>query len=89
VKRRSKFAQAAEEWFERVARVDTATTRDLWEGLCTMRPDLTTPSESRKTPKATCMRDLRLDPAFEVGAGRVRFKAAGEPIERLGRAAAP
>jgi hypothetical protein len=74
VKRRSKFAQAAEEWFQRVARVDTASTHDLWQGLCDTRPDLTTPSESRKTPKATCMRDLRHDPAFDVAAGHVRFK---------------
>jgi len=42
--------------------------------LCKSRPDLTTPSEGRKTPKATCMRDVRNDPAFEVSGGKVTFR---------------
>ncbi len=85
MKRRSKFAQAASEWFQRVARVDSASTRDLWQGLCEMRPDLTTPSEGRKTPKATCMRDIRHDAAFEVSVGRVRFK--GDQVDPPARQA--
>lgn len=74
MRRRSKFAEAAEQWFRHKARADSVSSHDLWQGLCESRPDLTTPSESRKTPKATCMRDIRKDPAFEVGAGRVTFK---------------
>jgi hypothetical protein len=29
----------------------TVSSADLWQGLCGTRPDLTTPSEGRKTPK--------------------------------------
>jgi hypothetical protein len=79
VRRATKFATAAEEWFKKVAPADTVTTAALWEGLCETRPDLTTPTERRKTPKATCMRDLRQAPGFTVADGRVTYK--GRPAE--------
>ncbi len=72
--RRSKFAAAAEEWFRRHAPSRSISTKDFWIGLSRTYPELTTPSAGRKTPKATCMRDLRKDAAFEVGGGIIRFK---------------
>jgi hypothetical protein len=48
---------------------------ELWEGLSKSNPDLTTPSEKRKTPRTTCMRDLRKDDRFYVGDRRVAIKA--------------
>jgi len=74
VVRRTKFAAAAEEWFRRSAGETTVSSAILWEGLSEARPDLTTPSDGRKTPKATCMRDLREDSAFEVAAGKITLK---------------
>ena len=52
----------------------------FWRELCDLHPDLTTPNEGRKTPRATCMRDLRYDSAFVVGGGKIslREKARGE-----------
>lgn len=72
--RRAKFAEAAEAWFNKHAAHKTITTREFWEGLSRDYPDLTTPSEGRKTPKATCMRDVRKDGAFEVGNGKIALK---------------
>jgi hypothetical protein len=76
VARRSRFAAAAEEWLQKHASGRRVSTKVFWEGLSKTRPDLTTPSEGRKTPKATCMRDLRNDPAFELGAGMISLKEA-------------
>lgn len=70
--RRSKFAIAAEEWLI-LNGAGPVTTKELWEGLRRDRPDLTTPSQSRRTPRATCMRDLRCDQHFEVKGGRVEL----------------
>jgi hypothetical protein len=72
--RRSRFAAAAAEWFRVAAPGNTVSTAALWASLRERHPDLTTPTERRKTPRATCMRDLRKDPAFEVSGGRVHFK---------------
>ena len=69
--RRSKFAIVAEEWLRSNASGRAVSSKELWDALCALRPDLTSPSERRKTPRATCMRDLRLDDAFEVGNGKV------------------
>lgn len=73
-RRRSKFATAAEEWIRRHAKGRSLTTAELWEGLCKAAPELTTPSERRKTPKATFLRDIRYDPAFEMIGGEVRLR---------------
>jgi len=73
VRRRSKFGQAAEDWFKTMARANPVSASELWSGLCQTRPDLTTPSAGRKTPKATCMRDLRADSAFRVHDGHVTY----------------
>lgn len=75
---RTKFAQAAEEWFRKTAPSQSVSTSDLWIALCKTHPDLTTASPTRKTPKATCMRDVRKDPAFEVGGGKVTFRGKKE-----------
>jgi hypothetical protein len=72
--KRARFADAAEQWFRRTNAPKAVTTAELWNGLCVLFPELTTPSERRKTPKATCMRDVRKDPAFEMADGRVTFK---------------
>lgn len=74
--RRAKFAVAAEEWFAARAPVDSVSTNELWEGLCASHPALTSVTERRKTPRATCMRDVRNDPAFEVGNGRIKLRKA-------------
>jgi hypothetical protein len=71
--RRSKFATAAEEWLQRNAKGKTVTTDDLWQGLISQHPELTTSTEQRKTPRTTCMRDLRKDPGFVVGDRKVRL----------------
>jgi hypothetical protein len=52
----------------------TVTTDELWEGLKKEHPDLTAVTEARKTPRTTCMRDLRKDAAFEVGGRKVTLK---------------
>ncbi len=72
--RRSRFAAPAEEWLRTHSPGKAVPTRVFWEGLSKARPDLTSPSEGRKTPKATCMRDLRNDKAFELGAGMISLK---------------
>jgi hypothetical protein len=72
--RRAKFAIAAEEWLRKNAVEKAITTKEFWEGLSKAYPDLTTASEARKTPKATCMRDLRKDGAFEVGGGTIALR---------------
>lgn len=72
--RRSRFAGPAEEWLRKHAHGKAVSTKEFWDGLCKAHPDLTTPSEGRKTPKATAMRDLRKDPAFELGGGQIQLK---------------
>jgi hypothetical protein len=72
--RRSKFAEAAEAWMKDNAPGKAISTDDLWEGLSRAHPTLTTPAEHRKTPRTTCMRDLRKDGAFEIGARKVRLR---------------
>jgi hypothetical protein len=74
MRRRAKFAIAAEEWFRKTATSHPVSTVELWSALCKSYPDLTTPSENRKTPKATFMRDIRQDPMFEVGGGKVKLR---------------
>lgn len=71
--RRSRFAKAAEDWIRSQGPQREYSSHELWDGLCASVPDLTRPSESRKTPRATCMRDLRKDPLFEVQRGRIRL----------------
>ena len=72
--RRSRFAEPAEKWLRKHAAGKAVSTKDFWDGLSKEHHDLTTPSEGRKTPKATCMRDLRKDPAFELGDGKISLK---------------
>lgn len=71
--RRSPFAVAAESWIARNDPSRAFSTAELWQGLCVERPDLTTPSDARKTPRSTCMRDLRKDGRFSVSGGVVRL----------------
>lgn len=72
--RRSKFADAAESWMKRHAPNGGVSTDELWNGLSLEAPELTTPSPKRKTPRTTCMRDLRKDGRFEVGERKVRLR---------------
>lgn len=72
--RRSRFAEPAEAWLRKHAAGKSVSTKEFWAGLSKERPELTTPSEGRKTPKATCMRDLRKDSAFELGAGKISLR---------------
>lgn len=72
--RRSRFAVAAEAWLKANSPTRSVTTEELWSGLCDANPLLTAASEGRKTPRTTCMRDLRNDGAFEVGGRKVRLK---------------
>lgn len=72
--RRSRFAEAAEKWLRKNAAGKTVSTDDLWNGLCRDNPELTIPAENRKTPRTTCMRDLRKDAAFNIGERKVSLK---------------
>jgi hypothetical protein len=81
MRRRSKFAVAAEQWFSQNG-ASSVSSQQLWNGLCVSHPDLTTPSETRKTPRTTCMRDLRKDGSFVVGRGLVRLAAPSEQIQK-------
>ncbi len=72
--RRSRFAEPAEKWLRKHAGGKAVTTKEFWDGLSKEHPDLTTPSEGRKTPKATCMRDLRKYSGFELGGGKLSLK---------------
>jgi hypothetical protein len=49
----------------------SATSAELWAGLESAHPELTSATPTRKTPRTTCMRDLRKDERFEVGKGRI------------------
>ena len=70
----TKFGSAALEWMQRAKKADVSTD-ELWKGLSETRPDLTAVAERRKTPRTTCMRDLRKDDHFEVGGRRVKLAA--------------
>ncbi len=72
--RRARFAEAAEAWLKRHSPGKPVTTDELWRGLCAEHPQLTTPTENRKTPRTTCMRDLRKDGAFEIGNRKVGLR---------------
>jgi hypothetical protein len=69
----SRFSDAAFTWM-RSQRRSVATSADLWQGLEVDRPDLATKTETRKTPRATLMRDLRKDPRFVVGGGKIALR---------------
>jgi hypothetical protein len=69
----TKFSNAVYAWMQKNKKHDV-TTNELWDGLSKSNPDLTTPSEQRKTPRTTCMRDLRKDERFKVGDRRVALK---------------
>jgi hypothetical protein len=69
--RRSRIAEAAEQWLRQHGGAEPVSTNDFWQGLCAAHPDLTTPVEGRKTPRWSCMRDLRSDPAFVVQRGKI------------------
>lgn len=72
--RRAKFAIIAEEWLHRHSPSAAISTAEFWRGLCDAYPEMTAPSETRKTPRATCMRDVRKDPAFKVSDGKIALK---------------
>jgi len=68
----SRFSDATYVWLiDRPTAV--VTSAEVWNALVRLHPELTTPSESRKTPRTTCMRDLRNDSRFHVSKGRIRL----------------
>ena len=69
----SRFSDAAYSWMQKNKKAEVSTD-ELWSGLSKAHPELTTASEKRKTPRTTCMRDLRKDERFEVGNRRVAVK---------------
>ena len=71
---------AAEAWLRGRCRANGVTRSELWEGLCQEYPDLTTPSEKRKTPRATCMRDIRKDEAFDVSRDLIGLRRKAENV---------
>jgi hypothetical protein len=64
----SRFGDAAFQWM-RSQGLQSTSSSALWDGLQVYSPELTATSERRKTPRATCMRDLRKDRRFSVEAG--------------------
>jgi hypothetical protein len=86
MQRRSKFALAAESWLRDHAPRQRVPTAEFWRGLSEIHPELTTPSEKRKTPRNTCMRDLRADGAFDVGKGFISLKESLREIRALANA---
>jgi hypothetical protein len=62
----SKFGDAAFQWMRKHEHV-SITSEELWLGLCRAEPALTQKTPTRKTPRGTCMRDLRKDSRFKVG----------------------
>ncbi len=74
MRRRSRFIEPAKEWLSKHNGREPITLRDFWQGLSLNYPELTQPSEGRKTPRATCMRDLRYSSDFEVIKGTIRIK---------------
>ena len=70
--RRSPFAIAVEAWFIASGSKSTSSA-DLWAFLEASHPEIALPSETRKTPRSTCMRDLRKDGSFEVSDGTIVF----------------
>lgn len=76
LKRRSQFAEPAEVWLRKHSAGKAIATKLFWDGLSKDHPELTTPRDGRKTPKGSCMRDLRKDPTFELGNGLVALRHA-------------
>lgn len=66
----SRFADAAYAYMKSVKQTEVFSN-ELWAAMLVARPDLTTKSETRKTPRTTMMRDLRKDERFVVGSRRV------------------
>jgi hypothetical protein len=66
----SKQSDAAFVWMQR-NQCSTVSSDELWIALRATRPDLTDTTPTRKTPRTTCMRDLRKDSRFAVGKGQI------------------
>lgn len=79
--RTSRFVTAAAAWLTKYAPNKAVSTDELWRGLEASNPELTTASEQRKTPRTTCMRDLRTDKSkrFFVDKRTVRLVNAQTP----------
>lgn len=63
----SKFGDAAFAWMKK-HKLTSVSSNELWKGL---PPELTAKSPTRKTPRTTCMRDLRKDGRFTVSKGTI------------------
>jgi hypothetical protein len=71
----SKIADAAFEWLTLHAPPSGVSTKTLWESMQEAYPELTSRTETRKTPRNTLIRDMRLDAwgRFEILNGHVRL----------------
>jgi len=68
----TRFSRATYEWMRRHDKQEVSSN-ELWAGLTESNPELTIATAARKTPRTTCMRDLRKDPRFDVGDRRIRL----------------
>lgn len=68
----SKFSDAAYQIVH--AHKGPMTTRDLWAALEAKHPELTTKTPTRKTPRTTCMRDVKKDARFDSAGGKVALR---------------
>jgi hypothetical protein len=78
MRRNSAFAIAAESWLIENAPDRVVSTVVLWSGLRESAPELTASSPGRRTPRSTCMRDLRQDSRFVVRGGTIKLATVGD-----------
>lgn len=57
----SRYADAAYEWLKKNSPDKPVSTDALWHGMRETYPDLTAVLSTRKTPRTTLMRDIRVD----------------------------
>ena len=70
----SRFVGPAEKWLRANARGRAVSTKVFWRGLQESDPELTKATPERKTPRTTCMRDLRNDSRFVVANGMIALR---------------
>ena len=57
----SHFADLAHKWLCEHAPDKKLSSKEFWAGMCATDPEMTTPTEKRKTPYNTLIRDMRQD----------------------------
>ncbi len=76
--RRRPFVIIAEAYLRQHAPNKTITTNDFWRGLSAEHPELCSITPNRKTPRQSCLRDLRSDPAFQVGDRKIALAKSND-----------